>query len=54
MDQMQQYTKSAGVKSEPPMPLDLQPYDKRKLSYANTFENPLQRVTIRSVRLLGR
>ena len=52
MDQTQQYTKPAGVKSESPMPLDLQPYDKRKLSYANTFENPLQRVTIQTIEVL--
>ena len=52
MDQTQQYTKPAGVKSESPMPLDLQPYDKRKLSYANTFENPLQRVTIQTIELM--
>ena len=52
MDQTQQYTKSAGVKSVSPVPLDMQPYDKRKLSYANTFENPLQRVTIQTIELL--
>ena len=34
------------------MPLDVQPYDKRKLSYANTFENPLQRITIQTIELL--
>ena len=52
MDQTQQYTKPAGEKSESPVPLDLQPYDKRKLSYANTFENPLQRITIQTIELL--
>ena len=35
-----------------PLPLDVQPYDKRKLSYANTFENPLQRITIQTIELL--
>ena len=52
MDQTQQNTKPTGMPSEPPMPLDVQPYDKRKLSYANTFENPLQRITIQTVELL--
>ena len=51
MDQIQQNTKPADVPSESPMPLDAQPYDKRKLSYANTFENPLQRITIQTIEL---
>ena len=38
--------------SDAPLPLDIQPYDKRKLSYANTFENPLQRITIQTIELL--
>ena len=38
--------------SDAPLPLDVQPYDKRKLSYANTFENPLQRITIQTIELL--
>ena len=51
MDQTQQYTKPAKIKSGSPVPLDLQPYDKRKLSYANTFENPLQRITIQTIEM---
>ena len=38
--------------SDAPLPLDVQPYDRRKLSYANTFENPLQRITIQTIELL--
>ena len=38
--------------SDAPLPLDVQPYDKRKLSYANTFENPLHRITIQTIELL--
>jgi len=38
--------------SDAPLPLDVQPYDKQKLSYANTFENPLQRITIQTIELL--
>ena len=33
-------------------PLDVQPYDRRKVSYANTFENPLQRLSIQTIELL--
>ena len=52
MDQTQQNNKTSALSSESPVPLDVQPYDKRKLSYANTFENPLQRLTIQTIELL--
>ncbi len=52
MDQTQQNNKPSALSSESPVPLDVQPYDKRKLSYANTFENPLQRLTIQTIELL--
>ncbi|ETX30872.1 lysophospholipid acyltransferase family protein [Roseivivax isoporae] len=35
-----------------PAPRDPAPYDKRKLSYANTFENPWKRGTIRAMEWL--
>ncbi len=38
--------------TEAPKRLDDQPYDRRKLSYANTFENTFQRVTIQTIELL--
>ena len=34
------------------IPLDLQPYDKKKLSYASTFENSFQRLAIQTMELL--
>ena len=34
------------------VPLDVQPYDKSKLSYANTFENSFQRIAIQTMELL--
>ena len=34
------------------VPLDVQPYDKSKLSYANTFENSFQRLAIQTMELL--
>ena len=38
--------------TEAPKRLDDQPYDRRKLSYANTFENTFQRLTIQTIELL--
>ena len=34
------------------IPLDVQPYDKSKLSYANTFENTFQRLAIQTMELV--
>ena len=34
------------------VPLDVEPYDKSKLSYANTFENSFQRIAIQTMELL--
>ena len=34
------------------VPLDVHPYDKSKLSYANTFENSFQRIAIQTMELL--
>ncbi len=34
------------------IPLDVQPYDKSKLSYASTFENSFQRLVIQTMELL--
>ncbi len=34
------------------IPLDVRPYDKSKLSYANTFENSFQRLVIQTMELL--
>ncbi|MEM9317461.1 MAG: lysophospholipid acyltransferase family protein [Pseudomonadota bacterium] len=36
----------------PPLPLDQAPYDGRRLSYANTFPNPVQRTAIQAIELL--
>ena len=52
MERMQEQTRPSDAPVDAPLPLDVQPYDKRKLSYANTFENPLQRITIQTIELL--
>ena len=48
MERTQEQTRPSDAPVDAPLPLDVQPYDKRKLSYANTFENPLQRITIQT------
>jgi len=52
MERTQEQTRPYDAPVDAPLPLDVQPYDKRKLSYANTFENPLQRITIQTIELL--
>jgi putative hemolysin len=52
MERTQEQTRPSDAPVDAPLPLDIQPYDKRKLSYANTFENPLQRITIQTIELL--
>jgi putative hemolysin len=52
MERTQELTRPSDAPVEAPLPLDVQPYDRRKLSYANTFENPLQRITIQTIELL--
>ena len=52
MERTQEQTRPSGAPVDAPLPLDIQPYDKRKLSYANTFENPLQRITIQTIELM--
>ena len=52
MERTQEQTRPSDAPVDTPLPLDVQPYDKRKLSYANTFENPLQRITIQTIELL--
>ena len=52
MDGIQDHETSVPVEPEISVPLSVEPYDKRRLSYANTFENPLQRVTIQVIELL--
>ena len=52
MERTQEQTRPSDAPVEAPLPLDVQPYDRRKLSYANTFENPLQRITIQTIELL--
>ena len=52
MERTQEQTRPSDAPVDAPLPLDVQPYDKRKLSYANTFENPLQRITIQTIELL--
>ena len=52
MERTQKQTRPSDAPVDAPLPLDVQPYDKRKLSYANTFENPLQRITIQTIELL--
>ena len=52
MERTQEQTRPSDAPVDAPVPLDVQPYDKRKLSYANTFENPLQRITIQTIELL--
>ena len=52
MERTQQQTRPSDAPVDAPLPLDVQPYDKQKLSYANTFENPLQRITIQTIELL--
>ena len=49
MDGIQDHETSVPVEPEISVPLSVEPYDKRRLSYANTFENPLQRVTIQVI-----
>ena len=52
MERTQEQTRPSDAPVDAPLPLDVQPYDKRKLSYANTFENPLHRITIQTIELL--
>ncbi len=52
MERTQEQTRPSDAPVDAPLPLDVQPYDRRKLSYANTFENPLQRITIQTIELL--
>ena len=52
MERTREQTRPSDAPVDAPLPLDVQPYDKRKLSYANTFENPLQRITIQTIELL--
>lgn len=52
MERTQEQTRPSDAPADAPLPLDVQPYDRRKLSYANTFENPLQRITIQTIELL--
>ncbi len=52
MERTQKQTRPSDAPVDAPLPLDVQPYDRRKLSYANTFENPLQRITIQTIELL--
>ena len=52
MDGTQDHTTSNNLQADVPTPLNVQPYDKSKLSYANTFESPLQRLTIQTMELL--
>jgi len=52
MERTQEQTRPSDAPVDAPLPLDVQPYDRRKLSYANTFENPLQRITIQTTELL--
>jgi len=52
MERTQERTRPSDAPVDAPLPLDVQPYDRRKLSYANTFENPLQRITIQTIELL--
>ena len=52
MERTHEQTRPSDAPVDAPLPLDVQPYDKRKLSYANTFENPLQRITIQTIELL--
>ena len=52
MERTQEQTQPSDAPVDAPLPLDVQPYDRRKLSYANTFENPLQRITIQTIELL--
>ena len=52
MERTREQTRPSDAPVDAPLPLDIQPYDKRKLSYANTFENPLQRITIQTIELL--
>ena len=52
MERTQEQTRPSDAPVDAPVPLDVQPYDRRKLSYANTFENPLQRITIQTIELL--
>ena len=52
MERTQEQTRQSDAPVDAPLPLDVQPYDRRKLSYANTFENPLQRITIQTIELL--
>ena len=52
MDGTQDHGASAPVGQETSVPLSVQPYDKSRLSYANTFENPLRRVTIQTIEIL--
>jgi putative hemolysin len=51
MDGTQDHETSVPVGQETFVPLSVQPYDKSRLSYANTFENPLRRVTIQTIEI---
>jgi len=52
MDGNQDHDNLSVVETEKPVPLSVKPYDRRKLSYANTFENPFQRLAIKTIELL--
>jgi putative hemolysin len=52
MDGTQGRESSAQSEAESSVVISVEPYDKRRLSYANTFENPLQRVSIQAIELL--
>ena len=52
MDVKQEHDNLSAVEIENSLPLSAKPYDRRRLSYANTFENPLQRLAIKSIELL--
>tara|TARA_B100001093_G_scaffold119759_1_gene112442 strand:+ start:2508 stop:3407 length:900 start_codon:yes stop_codon:yes gene_type:complete len=52
MDGTQDHKTSAPVDPEISVPLSVEPYDKSRLSYANTFGNPFQRITIKTIELL--
>ncbi|MDG1935120.1 MAG: lysophospholipid acyltransferase family protein [Paracoccaceae bacterium] len=52
MDGTQNHENLAPVEPDTSVPLSAEPYDKRRLSYANTFENQFQRFTIQTIELL--
>jgi len=52
MDGTQAHENSVQPEAESFVRLSVKPYDKRRLSYANTFENPFQRISIQTIELL--